>query len=195
MTSTSLKGEQPITALHDIVDHVIIACCVVIGRCNKVQCTVCGTNMCWLCGKAISGYDHFNSANAKCILFDTLDGDHHWYNPRPPYNPNANREAPVVSLTPLFKFLSTYGRVFIDFSRFQEHQRIVQALEMDPTARRNVLKCPRCGMQNMRSSTNNHMRCWNCRRNFCFQCKTLISGVIAEHFNAAQPCNQHSTTK
>ena len=104
MTSTSLKGEQPITALHDIVDHVIIACCVVIGRCNKVQCTVCGTNMCWLCGKAISGYDHFNSANAKCILFDTLDGDHHWYNPRPPYNPNANREAPVVSLTPFFKF-------------------------------------------------------------------------------------------
>ena len=145
--------------------------------------------MCWLCGKQIDGYAHFNDPKAKCILFDPLDGTGGWH-VRNVYDPNANREAPAVSKVLSNKRLR--GNLEIVYW-FQAHQRIVQALEIDPTARRHVLKCPRCGMQNMRSSTNNHLRCWNCRCNFCFECKSLIVGVIAEHFNAAKPCNQHST--
>ncbi|XP_013407485.1 E3 ubiquitin-protein ligase RNF14 isoform X2 [Lingula anatina] len=35
--------------------------------CNKVVCTNCSTMMCFLCGKKIQGYDHFQ--DAKCELF------------------------------------------------------------------------------------------------------------------------------
>ena len=63
---------------------------------------------------------------------------------------------------------------------------------MDPGAARLMIKCPRCGQQNMKHSTNNHIRCWSCRGNFCFQCKSLISGNIMTHYHAAMPCNQHT---
>eukprot|EP00054_Salpingoeca_dolichothecata_P011698 m.64893 g.64893 ORF g.64893 m.64893 type:complete len:537 (-) comp19587_c0_seq1:54-1664(-) len=37
------------------------------GGCNKMTCFKCGTYFCWLCGKSISGYDHFQ--DGKCVLF------------------------------------------------------------------------------------------------------------------------------
>ena len=64
--------------------------------CNKVTCSVCNNSMCWLCGKQINGYAHFNDPKAKCILFDPLDGTGGWHM-RNVYDPNANREAPAVS--------------------------------------------------------------------------------------------------
>ena len=55
-----------------------------------------------------------------------------------------------------------------------------------------VAKCPRCRVQTLKQGTNNHLRCWNCRANYCFMCKALIVGNIASHFNAMMPCDQHS---
>ncbi|CAG8461297.1 16738_t:CDS:10 [Acaulospora morrowiae] len=38
--------------------------------CNKVICTKCGQAMCYLCRRAISGYDHFGESLGKCRLID-----------------------------------------------------------------------------------------------------------------------------
>lgn len=37
-------------------------------RCNKVTC-ICGAIMCYICGKQITGYEHFNATGAKCNLW------------------------------------------------------------------------------------------------------------------------------
>ncbi len=50
-----------------LADPVVIEMCRFPGRCNKVTCTQCGNHMCWLCGKAITGYNHFDTG--QCALF------------------------------------------------------------------------------------------------------------------------------
>lgn len=37
--------------------------------CNKVTCTVCHQHMCYSCGSAIDGYEHFHGDTASCPLF------------------------------------------------------------------------------------------------------------------------------
>ncbi|XP_074643151.1 E3 ubiquitin-protein ligase RNF14-like [Tubulanus polymorphus] len=38
-----------------------------ISGCNKVTCAMCGSFMCWVCGRQIKGYDHFSSSG--CATF------------------------------------------------------------------------------------------------------------------------------
>ncbi|KAF6740982.1 hypothetical protein DFP72DRAFT_1026447, partial [Ephemerocybe angulata] len=54
--------------------------------CNKMTCPQCGTLSCYVCKKAIGGYDHFHqndprqaggsSSNTKCPLWDSVDQRH-----------------------------------------------------------------------------------------------------------------------
>ena len=37
-------------------------------RCNKVAC-ICGCILCYVCGKQISGYEHFQEDKSKCNLW------------------------------------------------------------------------------------------------------------------------------
>ena len=55
--------------------------------CNKMTCTKCRTNFCWLCGKILSCHDpyaHFNMYSSSCFnrLFEGVDlddeGDEEW---------------------------------------------------------------------------------------------------------------------
>lgn len=39
--------------------------------CNKVSC-ICGCILCYVCGKQISGYEHFQENNAKCNLWSNI---------------------------------------------------------------------------------------------------------------------------
>ena len=39
--------------------------------CNKVAC-ICGCLLCYVCGNAIKGYEHFNEPNAKCNLWSNI---------------------------------------------------------------------------------------------------------------------------
>ncbi|GAQ78006.1 hypothetical protein KFL_000060730 [Klebsormidium nitens] len=41
--------------------------------CNKMTCWNCSSYFCYKCGKAISGYDHFNSG--ACVLFEAAEID------------------------------------------------------------------------------------------------------------------------
>jgi E3 ubiquitin-protein ligase RNF14 len=38
--------------------------------CNKMTCSQCRTFFCYLCGKQIDGYEHFEQGVSRCILFD-----------------------------------------------------------------------------------------------------------------------------
>ena len=39
------------------------------GGCNKMTCKKCNSYFCWICQSIINGYEHFNSAGSKCVLF------------------------------------------------------------------------------------------------------------------------------
>ncbi|XP_059166133.1 E3 ubiquitin-protein ligase RNF14-like [Physella acuta] len=55
----------------------------------------------------------------------------------------------------------------------------------------NKCQCPKCKQLNLKKTDhNNHIKCWNCKSNFCFLCKQLIRGAIMAHFLG--PCVQHS---
>ncbi|KAL9980137.1 hypothetical protein ACROYT_G008683 [Oculina patagonica] len=53
--------------------------------------------------------------------------------------------------------------------------------------------CPRCHQKCLKeNSNNNHIKCWACRTNFCYQCGKEIKGAVTMHFTAASSCAQHS---
>ncbi|KAH9496299.1 E3 ubiquitin-protein ligase rnf14 [Bulinus truncatus] len=69
--------------------------------------------------------------------------------------------------------------------------RIQAQLEVNPELRNNRCYCPMCKQMNLkRQDNNNHIKCWNCKSNFCFTCKSRITGSVATHFLG--PCIQHS---
>jgi len=39
------------------------------GGCNKMTCHRCHTYFCWVCNRAITGYDHFQASYTGCKLF------------------------------------------------------------------------------------------------------------------------------
>ncbi|XP_005110492.1 E3 ubiquitin-protein ligase RNF14 [Aplysia californica] len=64
-------------------------------------------------------------------------------------------------------------------------------LELNPELRNNRCSCPVCKQQNLKGNDkNNHMKCWNCKSNFCFYCKQKIVGQISAHFMGG--CPHHS---
>lgn len=59
-------------------------------------------------------------------------------------------------------------------------------------AEKNVIRCPRCRQRNLRGENkNNHMKCWNCRTNFCFLCAAVLMPPFTKHFTKSL-CKQHT---
>jgi hypothetical protein len=54
--------------------------------------------------------------------------------------------------------------------------------------------CPSCGQINLKVDKNNHLKCWLCATNFCFECKKRIIGNVSNHFKPGSACKQHSET-
>ncbi|XP_019645634.1 PREDICTED: E3 ubiquitin-protein ligase RNF14-like [Branchiostoma belcheri] len=71
-------------------------------------------------------------------------------------------------------------------------RRLQEALERDPEAIHRVKNCPNCRQRNLKTGTNNHIKCWSCRANICYQCLTKITGPVTSHFVPPNPCKQHS---
>eukprot|EP00047_Mylnosiga_fluctuans_P020253 m.90154 g.90154 ORF g.90154 m.90154 type:complete len:491 (+) comp8448_c0_seq1:69-1541(+) len=51
-----------------------------------------------------------------------------------------------------------------------------------------IVRCAGCGSRNVKDGRNNHVRCYNCRAEFCASCKSLIKGTA--HFQRGG-CKQH----
>ena len=72
-------------------------------------------------------------------------------------------------------------------------QERVEEREPVADARKNVRskQCPRCRQRCQKDdSNNNHLKCWSCKTNFCYQCHKIIK--VAVHFTAASLCVQFS---
>lgn len=68
------------------------------------------------------------------------------------------------------------------------------ALAANPDEKINLIRCPFCKQKNLRKNQDNHIRCWNCTRSTCFQCKKAISeNPITKHFSTPNLCKQHSS--
>lgn len=63
---------------------------------------------------------------------------------------------------------------------------------VNPDLQSQQRKCPGRKQTNLKSGSNNHLKCWNCKSNFCFVCNQRIMKNVAHHFKG--PCQQHSWT-
>lgn len=90
--------------------------------------------------------------------------------------------------SPLFKSSSLF------FFFWQIVVEIEVALAANPDEKINLIRCPFCKQKNLRKNQDNHIRCWNCTRSTCFQCKKAISeNPITKHFSTPNLCKQHSS--
>ncbi|CAL1540833.1 unnamed protein product [Lymnaea stagnalis] len=126
-----------------------------IGGCNKITCK-CGNFFCWICGKQIHGYSHFQSGS--CNLFPNIE----------------TAAADVPARLPPDALL-----------------RIQAQLEVNPDLANRRCYCPMCKQVSLKGrDNNNHIKCWNCKTNFCFLCRQRITGSVPIHYSG--PCVQHS---
>ncbi|KAL8566779.1 hypothetical protein ACOMHN_005730 [Nucella lapillus] len=117
----------------------------------------CGKFFCWLCGKGITGYDHFTSGSCVLFRYTTTPAPRVMYNQRPP-----------------------------DALLWMQAQA-----ELQGGGRHASMRCLQCKQTNFKLHRNNHIRCWNCKANLCFFCRSRITGVVTQHFMPSA-CPQHS---
>ena len=68
--------------------------------------------------------------------------------------------------------------------RRHDHENALEGLKLR--------KCPRCRQRNMKENRNNHMKCWACKSEFCYQCVKLVTNPVSIHYTGSKVCQQHS---
>lgn len=81
--------------------------------------------------------------------------------------------------------------VYREPPRHEGQVRIERVINLMPEERRNCVNCITCGQRNLKVERNNHIKCWLCKTNFCFECRKKIVGNISAHFIGSK-CKQHS---
>jgi len=127
--------------------------------CNKVTCR-CGCIFCYICGKAITGYDHFNDSKS-CSLWTYIQ------TAIIPERPRHN----VFYL--LIVFDCVFNKLYI-FKISKGQIAVERLLNLMPDQKRNAINCPTCAQKNLKMHNNNHIKCWQCTTNFCFCCKKKL---------------------
>ncbi|CAG9465151.1 unnamed protein product [Pedinophyceae sp. YPF-701] len=142
--------------------------------CNKMACVSCGTTFCWLCGKAIESYSHFN----------------------PDLNPQSPCAGNLFDLDEIQRAFNDWevdqGYVLVGLLE-DEHQaherrrRRARAEGLRAVRAGEGRPCVTCGQPVPRVARNNHMRCANCATAFCFLCGEVLRGKGAggRHFGPA----------
>ncbi|XP_022318824.1 E3 ubiquitin-protein ligase RNF14-like [Crassostrea virginica] len=153
-----------------------------MSGCNKVTCGYCQRSMCWACGVDITmeSYGHFD----KCALSE-MD----------PFIANDFYKDGRIEND----FYGDGGNVTVPRFRRQIIQRNPKLEEIDltlattPEEKKNLIRCPFCKQRNLRKNQDNHVRCWNCSRSGCFQCKRGIAeNPVLKHFLPPNLCKQHA---
>lgn len=82
----------------------------------------------------------------------------------------------------------------IERPQHEAQVRVERVLNLMPEQRRNVIGCPMCGQRNLKINRNNHIKCWLCKTNFCFECrKKIVERSVSAHYAASgSKCKQHS---
>lgn len=148
-----------------------------MSGCNKVSCVYCNHSMCWGCGLDITkeSYGHFSKCSLSVMHEEIIDAGNIYndggvnYVIRPFARAHQKEKNPIVV-------------------------EIEVALAANPDEKINLIRCPFCKQKNLRKNQDNHIRCWNCTRSTCFQCKKAISeNPITKHFSTPNLCKQHSS--
>lgn len=70
---------------------------------------------------------------------------------------------------------------------------IKRYLKENPKKKLRTKLCPRCHQKCLKeNNNNNHLKCWACKTDFCYQCGKEIKVTVTMHFTAASSCTQHS---
>lgn len=75
--------------------------------------------------------------------------------------------------------------------RHEAQVAMERILQLVPEQRRNIINCTTCGQINLKVQRNNHIKCWLCKTNVCFECKKKIIGNVTSHYILSN-CKQHS---
>ena len=81
-----------------------------------MTCTNCHKHMCWICGKAISGYDHFSNS-APCNTFTTdqvVDNTDIRQPVRYGLNPEAPQRPVAVHINQVYLHMKIWLQMLID---------------------------------------------------------------------------------
>ena len=133
-----------------------------ISGCNKMHCENCHAKFCWLCLEVIQDYDHYKideGSGASGCAGKLFDGVDMGL-----YEDNFGGWIGVQAQG------AAYGR------------------PQGPVIFRNTI-CPRCKQMNMKEGKANHIRCWNCRKGYCYLCREPTE--TTKHFGP-RGCPQHS---
>ncbi|CAL1546258.1 unnamed protein product [Lymnaea stagnalis] len=69
--------------------------------------------------------------------------------------------------------------------------QIQAQLEVNLDCGKKRCHCPMCKQVSLKGrDNNNHIRCWNCKSDFCFLCRQRITSSVTSHYSG--PCVQHS---
>lgn len=148
-------------------------CSVAIERsegCNKMTCSNCQAVFCFICGKEVDGYNHFQGGS--CMLFDMGElAEQNW----------------VRDLNLQLDAAADFLQVVVP-----NGARDVEHLERWGSVKPPL--CPNCGHKNTKVDNNNHIRCWACSSWFCALClKVLKKGEAAAHYAPSSGCKQHTS--
>lgn len=92
----------------------------------------------------------------------------------------------------LWTYQPTPGPRVVEQPRHEVQIQVERVLNIMPEQRRNVINCVTCGQRNLKLARNNHIKCWLCKTNFCFECRKKIVGNFSAHFSTVSKCKQHS---
>lgn len=137
--------------------------------CNKMVCSACAAAFCYLCGKQISGYEHFR-AGGTCVLFD---------------------EAEILRWERRWEEqIGWHAAAAFRNDVMGEGQHVDNRREQG--LRLASVHCPRCGQTNYKFARNNHMCCWSCSQHFCAVCFQVLHRKGGGLHFGPKGCKQHS---
>ena len=122
--------------------------------CNRMDCTICGTSFCYVCGKLPQ--DHTDGGYCINCMY--------------------------CGKSPKYHINGSYCSSKLGDQRFARRGPKVANVIDEVLSKEPIISCVRCRNKLQRQNKNNHMSCVVCKAEFCYCCRELLKGT--KHFNA-----------